>query len=302
MKMNKLGKSELHISALSLGCMSLGTNVKVASRIIDAGLDAGINHLDTADLYDFGENERIIGEAIKQKRDKLIITSKVGNHFDANARTHYWDPSKEHLEASIKDTLRRLGTDYLDIYMLHGGTIDDPIDETIEAFEKLKQAGLIRAYGISSIRPNVIKEYVKRSNIDVVMMQYSLLDRRPEELLGLLHENEISVVARGTLAKGILTEKAAKYMEQKALDGYLDYRKIELRQTIQHLQTLGEPLQKLSMQYVLKNPAVASAVIGASSVAQLCKATQYKNASEIEEALYLQCKNLTKQSLYTAHR
>lgn len=73
--------------------------------------------------------------------------------------------------------------------MLHGGTLDDPIDETIEAFEQLKQEGLIRAYGISSIRPNVIREYVQKSSIDGVMTQYSLLDRRPEEeTLDLLYE------------------------------------------------------------------------------------------------------------------
>ncbi|BBP90484.1 hypothetical protein BsIDN1_41020 [Bacillus safensis] len=90
---------------------------------------------------------------------------------------------------------------------MHGGTIDDPIDETIEAFEELVEEGVIRYYGISSIRPNVIKEYAKKSNIVSVMMQYSLLDRRPEEWFSLLEEQSISVVARGPLAKGLLTEK-----------------------------------------------------------------------------------------------
>src|SRR6202034_3432729 len=96
-------------------------------------------------------------------------------------------------------------TDYIDLYQLHGGTIDDPIDETIEAFELLQQQGKIRYYGISSIRPNVISEYVQRSNIISVMMQYSLLDRRPEEsCLQLLQQNNIGVLARGSVAGGLL--------------------------------------------------------------------------------------------------
>ena len=88
---------------------------------------------------------------------------------------------KNIFSSAVDQSLKRLQTDYIDLYQLHGGTIEDPIDEMIEAFETLKAAGKIRYYGISSIRPNVIREYVKRSSIVSVMMQYSLLDRRPEE-------------------------------------------------------------------------------------------------------------------------
>src|SRR5690625_669681 len=96
---------------------------------------------------------------------------------------------------------------YLDFYLLHGGTIEDNTEETIDAFEYLKKDGLIRSYGISSIRPNVINKFIKLSNIDVVMMQYSLLDRRPEyELLDQLNQNDISVFARGSLAYGIVSD------------------------------------------------------------------------------------------------
>ena len=97
-------------------------------------------------------------------------------------------------------------TDYLDLYQLHGGTLDDDIDGIIETFEDLKAQGLIRAYGISSIRPNVIREWVKKSNMASVMMQYSLLDRRPEEtVLDLLGQNGVGVIVRGPVAKGILS-------------------------------------------------------------------------------------------------
>ena len=140
-----------------------------------------------------------------------------------------WDPSKTYIKEAVKDSLKRLNTDYIDLYQLHGGTIEDRIDETIEAFEELKTEGLIRYYGISSIRPNVIREYAAKSNMVSVMMQYSLLDRRPEEtMLPLLDEHGISVVTRGSLAKGLLSEKALERVE-KFEKGYLDYSVAEFR-------------------------------------------------------------------------
>ena len=134
-----------------------------------------------ADLYDKGENEKLIGAALKEKRKDVIIATKVGNQWRADGSGWDWNPRKEYILSCVEGSLQRLNIDYIDLYQLHGGTIQDPIDETIEAFELLVQQGKIRYYGISSIRPNVIREYVKRSNIVSVMMQYSLLDRRSEE-------------------------------------------------------------------------------------------------------------------------
>src|SRR5699024_11986264 len=170
MHRNQLGTSNIDVSVLTLGCMSLGTDLTKASNMIDTALDAGINHLDTADLYDFGENEKIVGKAIKHKRNQIILTSKVGNHFDAEKENWFWDPSPEHIKNGFKDSLRRLGTDYIDFYMLHGGTIEDPLEESVAAMEDLKKEGLIRAYGVSSIRPNVIRRYIQHANIDAVML------------------------------------------------------------------------------------------------------------------------------------
>ena len=117
--------------------------------------------MDTADLYDFGTNEEIVGEAIKNRRQDLILATKGGNRFEKGKPGWDWDPSKAYIKEAVKQSLKRLQTDYIDLYQLHGGTIDDPIDETIEAFEELVEEGVIRYYGISSIRPNVIKEYAK---------------------------------------------------------------------------------------------------------------------------------------------
>ncbi|MEW9674647.1 aldo/keto reductase [Lentibacillus sp. L22] len=306
MKQNRLGKSDIYVSELTLGCMSLGTDQAKAQTIIDKALAAGVNHLDTADLYNFGLNEEIVGEAIKGKRQEIILTSKVGNHFNRDTKDWYWDPSKEHIKAGLKDSLKRLNTDYIDFYMLHGGTIDDPIDESIEAFEQLKQEGLIRAYGISSIRPNVIREYVKRSHIDAVMMQYSMLDRRPEEeVLDLLAENHISILARGPLAKGILSKNGRKQIERKSRDGYLDYTYEELVKIYDEIKNVigkDTSFNTAALQYVLHHPAVASAVFGASSEEQLAENTAMDSSAVLTEEKYRALQAITKPVQYTNHR
>lgn len=305
MNTNRLGKSDLYVSALTLGCMSLGTDSTKAGEIIDEALAAGINHLDTADLYDFGMNEEIVSKAIKNKRKDIILTSKVGNHFDRAKKDWHWDPSKSHIKNGLKDSLRRLQTDYLDFYMLHGGTLDDPIDETISAFDELKQEGLIRAYGISSIRPNVIREYVKRSSIDGVMMQYNLLDRRPEEeMLDLLERHSISVLARGPLAKGMLTENGKHQIDKKAQNGFLDYSHDELTRIYHELTSTVDDslLSSVALYYILHHPAVVSAVFGASSVDQVKHNVAYHLEKSITDELYASFQSITKPTKYDKHR
>src|SRR5690606_13042544 len=145
---------------------------------------------------------------------EIILATKVGNRFEEGKKGWSWDPSKKYIKSAVKDSLRRLQTDYIDLYQLHGGTIDDPIDETIEAFEELKQEGIIRYYGISSIRPNVIREYVQKSNIVSVMMQHSLLDRRPEEsVLELLAENNIDYIDLYQLHGGTIDDPIDETIE-----------------------------------------------------------------------------------------
>src|SRR5664279_2362257 len=190
-----LGKSDLNISRLGFGCMSLNPGDPLAEKILHMAADGGMNYFDTADLYQNGQNEMLLGRAFHDRRDKLILATKVGNQIRNDGSGWDWNPSKKYILSSIDKSLERLQTDYIDLYQLHGGTIEDPIDDVIEAFEMLKSAGKIRYYGISSIRPNVIWEYVKRSSMISVMMQYSLLDRRPEEeMLSLLNKSGIGVL------------------------------------------------------------------------------------------------------------
>ncbi|MCL6573266.1 MAG: aldo/keto reductase [Bacillus sp. (in: Bacteria)] len=270
MKKRRLGNSELYVSELGLGCMSIGGEEKAARKIIEAALYEGINYFDTADLYDFGENEKIVGHALKNIRDQVIIATKVGNRWSPDKTGWKWDASKSYIKEAVKNSLVRLGTDYIDLYQLHGGTMEDPIEETIEAFEELRTEGFIRYYGISSIRPNVIREYVKKARIVSVMMQYSILDRRPEEeALSLINEQGISVVTRGSLAKGLLSDRMLKKASEK---GYLDYSYQELSEILPVLKekvAATRSFTEVALQYNLANPAVASVVSGASSPDQI---------------------------------
>ncbi|WP_147533864.1 aldo/keto reductase [Bacillus marasmi] len=307
METRQLGKSDLHVSTLGLGCMSLGTNEKAAQEIIEAALDEGINYFDTADLYDFGTNEKIVGQVLKSVRSQVVIATKVGNRWRDKKDGWSWDPSKAYIKEEIKQSLKRLGTDYIDLYQLHGGTLDDPIEETIEAFEELKADGYIRYYGISSIRPNVIREYIAKSSIVSVMMQYSMLDRRPEEdAMPQLLENKIGVVTRGPLASGLLSnqllEKASNRVHES---GYLDYSYEELSKLLPLLKenlATARSFTEVALQFNLANPSVTSIVAGASSVKQLREnaAAVRSHPLTLDELHLIQ--NLTKANRYEQHR
>jgi len=237
-------------------------------------------------------NEEMVGTALSPFRDDVFISTKVGNKWREDGSGWDWNPSKEHILNGVNESLRRLQTDHIDVYMLHGGTIDDPIDESIEAFESLKKQGKIRAYGISSIRPNTIREWVNRSNMDVVMMQYSLLDRRPEEeVLDLLADHDISVITRGTLAKGMLIDKHG--------EDYLGYTAEQVEKMREALKQTDSPI-KASIDYVLQHSAVASAVLGIRTEDQLREILDSRLDSG--ETDLNQLSNILKPNLYEKHR
>lgn len=301
MRKNRLGQSDLYVSEIGLGCMSLGTDEAKAISIVHEALDQGINFVDTADLYDEGRNEEIIGQAIRQRRQDVILTTKVGNRRIAGQDGWSWDPSKAYIKNAVKDSLKRLQTDYIDLYQLHGGTIEDPIDETIEAFEELKQEGLIRYYGISSIRPNVIREYVKKSNIVSVMSQYSILDRRPEEeILPLLAKHGISMIARGPLAGGILSERG----RSKAEKNYLDYSSEELLNLHDQLSqetSDSRNLAQTALHYPLANPSVAVIIPGASSLEQLKSNVMAADVAPLTSEELADIQRISKANRYKLH-
>lgn len=350
MEYRVLPKTGWKVSAISFGCMSLsgeqgtgsrergargegsrelgvkelgnegtrGDAFKTNERLLHKAVDLGINYFDTADIYDQGQNEITVGRALRTSRSKLYVATKVGNQPRPDGSGWDWNPSKDYILNAVEGSLKRLQTDYIDLYQLHGGTIDDPIDETIEAFEVLKQQGKIRAYGISSIRPNVIREYVKRSDIVSVMMQYSLLDRRPEETcLPLLQENNIGVMARGAVAKGLLVDKSLReYL------GYSEQEVARLQVAVYKLLGFGYGVRgsghevrgeksgadnnrtsaQTAIQFALKGPAVCSVVAGMRTEDQLLENAGTVEAANLTEQQYQQLSSTLVPNVYEAHR
>ncbi|ACS99320.1 aldo/keto reductase [Paenibacillus sp. JDR-2] len=300
MRKKQLGGSELYVGEIGLGCMSLGTDEEKAISLVHEALERGVTLLDTADLYDSGRNEELVGKAIRGRREQVVLATKVGNRRMAGQEGWAWDPSKDYILSAVKESLRRLGTDYIDLYQLHGGTIEDPIDETIEAFEQLKREGVIREYGISSIRPNVVREYASRSSIVSVMNQYSIVDRRAEEtVLPLLEEKGLSLIARGPVASGALA--ANRQPSKGALDYELD-ELLELRRQLAQLTSEGRSLSQLAIRYSLSHPAVAVAIPGASSREQLLQNISAADLSPLTDEEIQLIRRLSKAGVYKVHR
>ena len=176
--------------------------------------------------------------------------------------------------------------------------MEDNIDESIEAFEILLQQGKIRYYGLSSIRPNIIREHIKHGKLVSVMTQYSLLDRRPEEAtLDLLKENNIGIVTRGTVASGLLVDKPAK--------AYLNWSKEEVShaaEIVKSLSTTKRSSAQIAIQYVLQHPGVTSAIIGMRTLEQLEDAIRAIELPKLsEDEMSFLTKNIP-QNFYKEHR
>lgn len=296
MKYNTLPTTNIQISELSLGCMSFHTEEQ-GRPIIEAALDLGINFFDTADLYDKGENERIVGKVLAKHREDFVIATKVGNRWKKDGTAWDWVAQKDYILEAVEASLSRLNTDYIDLYQLHGGTIEDNFEEVTEAFELLKKQGKIRAYGISSIRPNTIRQWTASGNGVSCMTQYSLLDRRPEEfILDYLNDNDQKMLVRGALAKGLLAGKPPKT--------YLNWSQEEVAETQAILQSYSgnNEIPALALHYLLAHPGVGSIVLGASRAQQLIESVEAYEKANFEKETLLELAQKVAPKLYLNHR
>lgn len=296
MKKRTLGNSTLQISEISLGCMSLPPNETDAKQVIVAALDAGINYFDTADLYDRGQNEEVVGATLKQHRSNILLASKVGNRFEDGKDGWSWDASASYINEAVRNSLRRLQTDYLDVYQLHGGTTADNWEEIIDTFEGLKKEGLIREYGISSIRPNVFVPFLENSTAISNMMQFNAFDQRALEYFPQIRATGASVVTRGTIAKGLLTNAW-----RNRLKAYMSYNEGEAKEILQQIEAEFTDVHAAALAFNLQFDAVASTVIGARTKEQL-----QQNIDAYEKTQHLtnisELSNWTKRDIYTEHR
>jgi aryl-alcohol dehydrogenase-like predicted oxidoreductase len=296
MKYRVLTQSQIILSEIGLGCMSLSPEKANSKLVIDAAISGGINFLDTADLYDQGWNEKAVGEAIKGVRSQLVLATKVGNEWRKDGSGWDWNPRKSYIIKAVEQSLIRLQTDYIDLYQLHGGTIEDPWDETLDAFETLKEQGKIRAFGISSIRPNVIREVLSISKPATIMMQYNPLDRRPEETaFPEIGNTSSKILVRGAFVKGLLIDKTAKPFLN------FDETQVEDFQTFTNVQDFSP--EAILIRFALSKSVVASLVIGTSSVAQLEKILAgYELSQSISEVALTKFQQKFPVHHYDSHR
>jgi aryl-alcohol dehydrogenase-like predicted oxidoreductase len=206
----QLGKSGLSVSAVGLGCMSLsgiyGAAEDVQSEaLIQHAIDAGINHLDSSDMYGWGHNEEVVGRALKGRRDKVVLASKFGQvRGEGGANTVNGRP--EYVRAACDASLKRLGVDVIDLYYQHRVDPDVPVEETVGAMARLIEQGKVRFLGLSEARPERIRRAHAVHPIAAVQTEYSLLYRaEAEETRETTRELGIGFVAYSPLGRGFLT-------------------------------------------------------------------------------------------------
>lgn len=220
----KLGNN-MTISKIGLGTWALGggpafqdyNNHSKSIQTIQESLKQGINLIDTAPGYNFGASEKIVGEAIKENREKYTIITKCGITWEREGaffnkvgdRSLYKNLTPESISLELFDSLKRLQTDYIDIYMTHWQSVEPfktPISETMNYLMELKEKGIIRGIGAANVTADDIREYLKYGQLDIIQAKYSILDREvEEEILPLCKENNIVLQAYSPLAMGILS-------------------------------------------------------------------------------------------------
>lgn len=298
MQHTKLGRTGLTVSRLCLGTMTFGLQCDDATSvaILDHAFDAGITFLDTADVYPLGggldtvgRTEEIIGAWMRDRhrRDDVVLATKCFGPMGRNP----WDMgnSRKHITAAIDASLRRLGTDYVDLYQLHFYDGGVPIDESLGALDDLVRAGKVRYAGCSNFLAYQLARAVGRSEtlglarFESVQPRYNLLFREFErELFPLCAEERIGVIPYNPIAGGMLSGKhrpgapteGTRFTLGNASQTYQDrYWHDRVFATVAELQTLaadvGTELVTLAVAWVLANPVVTSPIVGASRPEQL---------------------------------
>lgn len=298
MQYRQFGNTGLSVSRLCLGTMTFGlqTDVQVSHGIIDRAADAGVNFIDTADVYPLGakldtvgRTEEIVGGWLKGKRDQFILATKASGVMGPAA----WNQgnSRKHLLDAIEASLKRLNTDYVDLYQLH---LDDPLtplDETLEALDIIVKHGKARYIGVSNFLAYRMARMLGRADtlrlarFVSIQPRYNLLFRQIErELLPLAKEEGLAVMPYNPLAGGLLTGKhaldrtpndgrftatvgEAGEMYQKRYWHEREFHSIEQLKNV--ISEAGQPMTTTAVGWVLANPVITSAIIGASRPEQL---------------------------------
>jgi aryl-alcohol dehydrogenase-like predicted oxidoreductase len=299
----QLGRTDIKVSTICFGCWQMGgtywgklpEDEMIAA--VRRGFDLGVNFFDTADAYGNGHGEEVLGEAIRDlPRDQIVLATKLCHHWlDEPGAPRFEDLSYEYLLWECEQSLRRLGTDYIDVYLAHAWEPMTHPRETMMAFEKLKKDGKIRCAGVSNWTAEQIRTGLRYGRIDVCQPPYNLLQREAEkEVFPLCMAEEIGVMTWGSLRFGLLS---GKYAGTEAFD---DLRKNDPEfageafkknvDKVNRLKPIAERLGKTIVQLVLRvmiqHPAVTSPIVG------------IKRPSQIEDAVGATGWSLSRRDLY----
>ena len=281
MEFRRLGESGLEVSVICLGTMMFGerTDAAASRRIIASAFDAGVNFIDTADAYAKGVSETIVGEAVAANRRHWIVATKVGNVL--TQKPHDGGLSRRWMTQACDDSLKRLATDYIDIYYLHRDDPDTPLEETVAAIGDLMRAGKIRYFGVSNYRGWRIAEIVglcAELNVPrpvVCQPYYNAFNRMPEvEILPACDYYGIGVVPYSPLARGVLTGKYAPgapppaesrvaRKDSRMMETEFRPESIAMAQTVKsHAQKKGLTATQFALAWVLHNRIVSAVIAG----------------------------------------
>ncbi len=298
--MVKIGKSNVESTPLGLGTNAVGGNNlfpnlkdETGIQIVKTGLDSGITLLDTAFAYGMGHSEELIGQAIKgYDRSKFVIATKAAQ--DTSDGDVKINNNPQFLKKSVDDALKRLQTDYIDIFYIHFPDDQTPKDEAVAALNEMKQEGKIKAIGVSNFSLDQIKEANKDGLVDVVEDQYSLLHRDAEtEMFDYLRENNISFVPFFPLASGLLTGKYSEvvdFPENDIRHGNPDFTGERFEKIVEKVNNLkpladkhGITTAQLVLSWYIKNPDVTVVIPGAKRPEQVESNAKSLNVSLSDE-------------------
>jgi len=287
MRYKNLGKTGVKVSELCLGTMIFGGRVDESSsiRIIKRAIDLGVNFIDTANNYEFGRSEEIVGKAIEGMRDEVVLATKV--EAVTGPGPNDFGLSRKNIMCAVESSLKRLRTDYIDLYQVHHVDPSTPLKETLAALDDLVRAGKVRYIGCSNFPAWYLEKALRVSEVDgleafvTVQPRYNIVDREIErELVPLCIEEGIGVIPYSPLAGGFLTGKyqfGKPPPEGSQGGGSPDW--VSRRFTPRNQAILGElerivgetglTMGQICLAWLMANPVVTAPIVGASSVEQL---------------------------------